>query len=214
MRRWPAWLVVVTALAAAQVPPSGSAAEDRVRFLTSDPRPSDYWPCFSPDGTRVLFSRSLDGEKTWELFVVPRAGGEAKVRAVVPSLSRPVRRGPRVTTRAFTGTTAQEEQLPVSSTAKVRRRFPGDVRLSEPALYRLYPTGRTWRCWTGGEQALKRVARTDARSSRDRSAAVLTGMASVSPDENGSPAVSEQGACPTTREDAIWLLRPPGLRAP
>ncbi len=38
----------------------------------------DYWPCFSPDGKIVLFSRTLDGGKTWALYRVPAAGGTAE----------------------------------------------------------------------------------------------------------------------------------------
>jgi Tol biopolymer transport system component len=48
-----------------------------VRFLTSDTAATDYWPCFSPDGQVVLFSRSLDHGKTWALFAVPVSGGAA-----------------------------------------------------------------------------------------------------------------------------------------
>jgi WD40-like Beta Propeller Repeat len=53
-------------------------SEARAHFLTMDPNATDYWPCFSPDGKTVLFSRTRDGGKTWELFVVPSSGGEAR----------------------------------------------------------------------------------------------------------------------------------------
>ena len=43
-----------------------------------DPNATDYWPCFSPDGKTVLFSRTRDDGKNWELFVVPSSGGEAR----------------------------------------------------------------------------------------------------------------------------------------
>ncbi|HEV2702111.1 MAG TPA: hypothetical protein VGV09_10805 [Steroidobacteraceae bacterium] len=45
---------------------------------------NDYWPCFSPDGKTVLFSRSPDGGKTWILFRVPAAGGSAEPFAELP----------------------------------------------------------------------------------------------------------------------------------
>jgi tricorn protease-like protein len=53
-----------------------TASTPEVRFLTSDAGAIDYWPCFSPDGNAVLFSRTTDNRKTWDLFVVPTASGE------------------------------------------------------------------------------------------------------------------------------------------
>jgi hypothetical protein len=44
----------------------------------------DYWPCFSPDGKTVLFSRTLDGGRTWALFRVPADGGTAEPFAKLP----------------------------------------------------------------------------------------------------------------------------------
>jgi len=52
----------------------------------------DYWPCFSPGGELILFSRSTDKGKTWELFVIPSSGGQAKPfsRSTLPvSATRP-----------------------------------------------------------------------------------------------------------------------------
>ncbi|HEX3753663.1 MAG TPA: hypothetical protein VHV26_01170 [Rhizomicrobium sp.] len=55
------------------------------RALTSQQDGSmDYWPCFSPDGKTVLFSRTLDGGKTWSLFRVPTSGGPTQ-RFISPS---------------------------------------------------------------------------------------------------------------------------------
>lgn len=52
--------------------------ESKYRFLTADPNARDYWPCFSPDSKTVLFSRSTDQGKTWELFVILSSGGQAR----------------------------------------------------------------------------------------------------------------------------------------
>ena len=48
-------------------------------FLTSDddPQTIDYWPTFSPDGEKVLFSRTpRRGKAKWELFIVATTGGK------------------------------------------------------------------------------------------------------------------------------------------
>ncbi len=47
------------------------------RFLTTE-NTIDDWPCFSPDGQSILFSRSVDEGKTWDFFVVPAGGGTAR----------------------------------------------------------------------------------------------------------------------------------------
>jgi Tol biopolymer transport system component len=46
-------------------------------FLNTDAGTTDYWACFSPDGQQVLFSRSFDNGKTWNLYLVPATGGVA-----------------------------------------------------------------------------------------------------------------------------------------
>jgi Tol biopolymer transport system component len=53
-------------------------------ITTPTPGTIDYWPCFSPDGKTVLFSRTQDGGKTWTLFRVPAAGGTVEPFAKIP----------------------------------------------------------------------------------------------------------------------------------
>src|SRR5215831_13489311 len=50
-------------------------------MLTNDAQ--DFWPCFSPDGKTLLFSRSIDG-KHWELYVTPADGGASRPLTTVP----------------------------------------------------------------------------------------------------------------------------------
>ncbi len=59
-------------------------ASHDTRFITSDLNATDEWPCFSPDGQTALFSRTTDGGKHWDLFVVPTAGGAARPLTNVP----------------------------------------------------------------------------------------------------------------------------------
>jgi hypothetical protein len=54
-------------------------AHATLKAITSPmPGTMDYWPCFSPDGKTVLFSRTRDNGRTWALFRVPAAGGKAE----------------------------------------------------------------------------------------------------------------------------------------
>lgn len=63
------------------------------RLLTSaDGVRLDYWPCFSPDGKTVLFSRTTDGGKTWTLCGLLRPA--AKLCPFWRSRSRCPRHGP------------------------------------------------------------------------------------------------------------------------
>jgi len=52
--------------------------EFKHRLLTTDLNVIDYWPCFSPDSKTVLFSRRADKGRTWDLFVIPASGGQAR----------------------------------------------------------------------------------------------------------------------------------------
>ena len=60
----------------------GGDATTGPTFVTNPGTAHDYWPCFSSDSERILFSRSTDGgfdtpASTWDLFVVPVSGGDA-----------------------------------------------------------------------------------------------------------------------------------------
>ena len=72
------WIIVGGCGVVAAAGPLPRISFARPRFLTEEAAAVDYWPSFSPDGTRIVFSRSLDGRKTWALYVVPAAGGEAR----------------------------------------------------------------------------------------------------------------------------------------
>jgi len=56
----------------------------KYHFITHDPGVIDIWPSFSPDGKTVLFSRTVDKGRTWELFVVPSSGGEPRRLSAAP----------------------------------------------------------------------------------------------------------------------------------
>jgi Tol biopolymer transport system component len=58
--------------------------EHSYRFITAVSDAVDLWPCFSPDGKTILFSRSRDQGRTWNLYVVGSGGGAAHEFASVP----------------------------------------------------------------------------------------------------------------------------------
>ena len=204
-------------LAAAPTP----AADAPIRILTGDPGATDYWPCFSPDGKRVVFSRSVDGGKTWDLFVVPSAGGVARrfARDPLPVSATRAHWSRRDGSIAFTGTTAEgvSETWIIDGEGRRPRRVPGDG-VSRRVLYPAwYPDGRHLAVLDAGEGALKRIGRDGgavvALTDPDR---VSPGMARVSPDGRwiafaGQKAVEE---APDPAKNAIWLIGPSGVARP
>src|SRR5580692_2085380 len=97
---WICVLVAIPMLTATSDPTSH--APSPAKFLTSGAQ--DFWPCFSPDGTHILFSRR-EGE-TWKLFVVPLSGGPPQLLTRVPLSVSATRANWSVRTNsvAFTGT--------------------------------------------------------------------------------------------------------------
>jgi len=56
----------------------------KYHFLTHTPGAIDLWPCFAPDGKTILFSRSMDKGRTWDLLVVRTSGGEPRPLSAAP----------------------------------------------------------------------------------------------------------------------------------
>jgi Tol biopolymer transport system component len=187
-----------------------------VRFLTSEHEVMDYWPCFSPDGHVVLFSRSVDAGKTWSLYTVPVEGGPVRKLegSFLPaSATRPAWSGHdgRI---AFTA-----EEPNGKATVWIREPDGGQPHqvtaagLSDNAYYASwYPDGRHLAVVDFAENdrgVLKRVdlERHSAIPLTD-SALVLAGMPSVSP-EGGRVAFAGQanhGQAYDQSHNSIWLL--------
>jgi Tol biopolymer transport system component len=165
----------------------GSPPASPARFLTTEAAASDYWPCFSPDGKVVLFSRSRDGGKTWDLLVVPTAGGEARrlARSPLPVSATRANWSRRTNRIAFTGTSVDDKTsiwIIDHDGANPRRLVASGIpdRVLYPSWY---PDGEHLAVMDASDNVIKRIdlERGTTVTVTDRSQ-VLTGMPAVSPD--------------------------------
>jgi Tol biopolymer transport system component len=84
--------VVIVLLITGCTEDNGDGKFPKHRFLTSEKETFDYWPCFSPDGKTILFSRSINGKETWSFYTVSFEGGEAQLfntQSIPDSPTRP-----------------------------------------------------------------------------------------------------------------------------
>jgi Tol biopolymer transport system component len=171
----------------------------------------DYWPCFSPDGQTVMFSRSVDGGKNWLLMWVAAAGGNAELFLKAPPQVSATRADWSKTGRiAFTGTGHDGTSSVWITDAGGGNARPLAVsgvstRLFYPAWY---PDDKSLAVMDAGTSSLKRldVAGGAAVSLTDP-VRVLTGMASVSPDGSAIVFAGQQNAGQpyNQNEDVLWL---------
>ena len=216
LRRLLASLVVCGASASAPAQPASPPASE-ARYLTSDSGATDYWPCVSPDGKLVLFTRSLDGRKTFELFVVPTAGGAARPLARSPlpvSATRASwsRQNNRI---AFTGTTGDGKNSVWIINADGTNPQPVVAAgLSDRVFYpSWYPNGDL-AVVDARHLAINRVdpRRGTAVPVTDREQ-VLTGMPSVSPDGKWIAFAGQKnvGLPYDQTKNQIWLVDDAGI---
>ena len=210
----PAVLGIALALCGTSQPAQTSR---NARFITSDVRAMDAWPCFSPDGRTVLFSRTTDGGKHWELSVVPAAGGTARPLTKVPlpvSATRPdwSRRNDQI---AFTGTSGDGfSAVWLIDPDGTHARALALTGLTEVVFYPTwYPDGDHLAVRDVGAQAIKRIdLRSHAADMLTHREQILAGMAAVSPDGNWLAIAGQKDAGQTYARatNAIWLLAPTG----
>jgi Tol biopolymer transport system component len=176
----------------------------------------DYWPCFSPDGKSVLFSRTLDGGKSWTLLRVSTAGGKP-----VPFL----RTSPGSATRAdwsaknnlvaFTVTAAngQNSIWIADGHGLDAHAVPGSDGMIYPSWY---PDGKSLVA-TAIDFSVKQVVLAGGQTVTitDR-AAVMGGMASVSPDGKTIAFAGQKSAGQpyNQEENILWLADAAGSANP
>jgi len=186
------------------------------RFVTSMTDGSDDWPCFSPDGKSVVFSRTTDG-RDWQLLRVAVGGGAAvKIMQspLVVAGTRPVW-SPKGDLIVFTGiSTDGSAAIWVVKSDGSGAHAMSSAGLSDRMFYpSWYPDGTRLAAMDGREFVIKRVDLSGgAAVALTRRAQVLTGRPSVSPDGNWITFAGQKndGQPYDQTHNVIWLLGPSG----
>lgn len=190
-------------------------SEAPAHFLTMDPNATDYWPCFSPDGKTVLFSRTRDDGKTWNLFVVPSSGGEARpfTHSQLPMSAIEANWSRHNSLIAFIG--EPEDQGGAGGVWLINAdgsepRQLSSIELSDRVAYpSWYPDGESLAVVDRADDVIKRIDRHDrAAATVTNRKKVLAGMPSVSPDGQWIAFAGQTNFGQTYDEgrNSIWLL--------
>jgi Tol biopolymer transport system component len=187
------------------------------RFITSITEGGqDYWPCFSPDGKTVLFSRTTDG-RNWELFRVAAAGGAVGRFAQSPlpvSTTRPSW-SHKTDQIALTGTSPDgAADIWIINGDGTGAHALTATGLSDRMLYpSWYPDGGSLVANDARNLVIKRVnlAGGTATTVTDR-AKVLAGLSRVSPDGKWIAFAGQQNAGQPydQEENVLWLVSDAG----
>jgi Tol biopolymer transport system component len=198
-----------TAVAADVASPSGASPP---RFITSGHGFIDYWPVFSPDGKQILFSRSFDGGRSWELWIVGADGGQAHQFAHIPASVSATRANwsPEGHLIAFTGQSGAKASVWTIQADGSNPQELHSAGLSGQVFYpSWYPDGEQVAVMDGMELAIKRLdlARQRAETLTERTR-FLTGMPSVSPDGKSIAFAGQPNAGRPydQTKNTIWLL--------
>ena len=199
---------VASTAAAAEV--TSSTAMSPPRFITSGAGFVDYWPVFSPDGKDVLFSRSFDGGRTWELWIVSADGGEARRFARTSVSATRANWFSKQPLIAFTGLSGRKASVWIINADGTDPHELPFAEFSGQAFYpSWYPGGEQLAVMDGMELNIKRIdlGRHHAETLTDRSR-VLTGMPAVSPDGKSIAFAGQPNTGQTydQTKNTIWLL--------
>jgi Tol biopolymer transport system component len=196
------------------VNPRPSFAGSPTRFLTYGGQ--DFWPCFSPDGTHILFSHRM-GE-TWELFLVPVAGGQPQrlARSPLPVSATRANWSKQNNLIAFTGTYSRgENRIWVIDSDGSSPRELQSRGLSDQVFYpSWFPSGEQIAAMDAQDMDIKTLdlIKGVAVSVTDHSQ-VFTGMPSVSPDGKWIAFAGQKntGQKYDQAKNSIWLVDDSGM---
>jgi Tol biopolymer transport system component len=174
----------------------------------------DYWPCFSPDGKTVLFSRTMDSGKNWTLYRVAVEGGRPDPITLPVSATRADwSRDNRI---AFTATMNGGNSVWVmaSDGGGAHEIAAQGHQLFYPSWY---PGGKSLAVLDGAASVIRRLDLTNGSAAAlTDSTQVLTGMPSVSPDGKSIAFAGQKnkGQPYNQEENVVWLVQDGGALRP
>lgn len=200
--------------AASPINQSRSLASSPVRFLTSGNQ--DLWPCFSPDGLHILFSRRVGG--AFELLLIPVTGGQPRQLAHPPLLVSATRANwsKQNNLIAFTGTSSHDEnRIWIINSDGLGTRAVESHDLSEQMFYpSWFPNGEEIAAMDAQAMVIKKVnLNTGVTVTITDPKRVLTGMPSVAPDGKWIAFAGQEntGQKYDQTKNSIWLVDDTGV---
>lgn len=176
----------------------------------------DYWPCFSPDGKTILFSRTLDGGKHWTLMTVPASGGAAKSFITLPISATRASWSPVTNRIVFDGDANGKTSLWIVNGDGGGAHTVATGDLLGAGYPSFYPDGKTLGFGDGPRNILYRMDEGGVPVAIAKQDQVLSGMSSVSPDGKwvafaGQP---NKGQVYNQEDNQIWLADGSGAAHP
>lgn len=194
------------------VPDEAKAAILGIRYLTHAPDARDYWPAYSPDGLRVVFSRTKFGSNSAQFYVVPTSGGDAHPFIVgknPPSATRPSWSA-KTDVIAFTNENTDEtsDVWLVNGDGTHARALNIRGVSTDTAYPSWYPDGENLVLMDARQGVLQRVnVQHGTASAMTNHAQVMVGMPSASPDGKCVAFAGQQNHGQPYDQDknVIWL---------
>jgi Tol biopolymer transport system component len=179
----------------------------------------DYWPCFSPDGSTVLFSRTQDGGKTWKLLRVDAAGGAAEDFVTLPVSATRASWSARTGRIAFNGDALNGNGggIWVMDGDGRNAHAVATTGLIAPMYPSWYPDGATIAVGDAARNILYRVEVAGGTPvAVTRQSEVLAGMSSVSPDGRWIAFAGQknEGHAYNQADNLVWIADGTGDSTP